>query len=44
MFGIEEIGVEIEDPFGIDANDLPLKTICAGIETALRDVLDEGVA
>lgn len=27
MFGIEEIGVEIEDPFGYDPNDLPLDTI-----------------
>lgn len=24
LFGIEEIGVEIEDPFGYDDNDLPL--------------------
>jgi ion channel-forming bestrophin family protein len=24
LFGIDEIGVEIEDPFGYDANDLPL--------------------
>jgi putative membrane protein len=28
FFGIEEIGVEIEDPFGYDANDLPLEAIC----------------
>src|SRR3712207_8941909 len=28
-FGIEEIGVEIEDPFGEDENDLPLESICA---------------
>jgi len=27
LFGIDEIGVEIEDPFGYDANDLPLDTI-----------------
>jgi putative membrane protein len=27
MFGIDEIGVEIEDPFGYDPNDLPLDTI-----------------
>lgn len=30
-FGIEEIGVEIEDPFGEDENDLPLEDICASI-------------
>jgi ion channel-forming bestrophin family protein len=32
MFGIEEIGVEIEDPFEIDDNDLPLDRICDGIK------------
>lgn len=31
FFGIEEIGVEIEGPFGSDENDLPLKEICDGI-------------
>lgn len=31
FFGIEEIGVEIEGPFGFDANDLPLEDICATI-------------
>lgn len=37
LFGIEEIGVEIENPFGGDANDLPLNAIC---ETMLRNVED----
>jgi ion channel-forming bestrophin family protein len=32
MFGIDEIGVEIEDPFGHDANDLPLDAIGARID------------
>jgi putative membrane protein len=27
LFGIDEIGVEIEDPFGYDPNDLPLDAI-----------------
>lgn len=36
LFGIEEIGVEIEEPFGLDDNDLPLEQICAGIERVLR--------
>ncbi len=35
FFGIEEIGVEIEDPFGDDANDLPLEVFC---QTVARDV------
>jgi len=32
MFGIDEIGVEIEDPFGDDPNDLPLDAIGKRIE------------
>lgn len=35
LFGIEEIGVEIEDPFGEDTNDLPLEKICETIEQNL---------
>ncbi|MGF1535683.1 MAG: bestrophin family protein [Elainellaceae cyanobacterium] len=31
VFGIEEIGVEIENPFGHDPNDLPLDAICQTI-------------
>jgi ion channel-forming bestrophin family protein len=53
FFGIEEIGVEIEGPFGHDDNDLPLEDICetihknlyalAGIERLGRDALPEGL-
>ncbi len=39
MLGVEEIGVEIEDPFGTDENDLPLKSICENIESNLRGLL-----
>lgn len=35
FFGIEEIGVEIEDPFGTDVNDLPLEDICDRIAADL---------
>jgi ion channel-forming bestrophin family protein len=31
LLGIEEAGVEIEDPFGDDPNDLPIEAICATI-------------
>lgn len=37
MMGIEEAGVEIEDPFGLDPNHLALDQICATIG---RDVAD----
>lgn len=39
MLGIEEIGVEIEDPFGVDDNDLPLEHFCATIERNLLGIL-----
>jgi putative membrane protein len=39
LFGIDEIGVEIEDPFGTDANDLPLEAIGETIERNVSDVL-----
>lgn len=32
MLGIEEAGIEIEDPFGDDPNDLPLEQLCAAIQ------------
>lgn len=41
FFGIEEIGVEIEDPFGIDDNDLPLESICGTITRNLLEVSPE---
>jgi putative membrane protein len=37
LFGIEEIGIEIENPFGRDPNDLPLDQIC---ETMKRNITD----
>lgn len=42
LFGVEEIGVEIEDPFGLDDNDLPLEKFCATIERNLRELLPTG--
>lgn len=39
LLGIEEIGVEIEEPFGVDDNDLPLDRFCTTIEQNLRAFL-----
>ncbi len=39
LFGIEEIGVEIENPFGRDANDLPLDQICATMKRNIDDLI-----
>lgn len=51
FFGIEEIGVEIEGPFGHDENDLPLEAITdtiqhnvyslAGLEVSQRELLTQ---
>lgn len=41
LFGIEEIGVEISDPFGRDDNDLPLENICLNIRRDLHTLLPE---
>lgn len=40
FFGIEEIGVEIEDPFGLDDNDLPLERICETIRGNLTAMIE----
>jgi len=39
LFGIEEIGIEIENPFGHDVNDLPLDNICATIQRNIEDLI-----
>ncbi|OFD69866.1 hypothetical protein BWGOE8_58960 [Bacillus mycoides] len=35
------LGIEIEDPFGHDLNDLPLEEICIGIEKHLLNLYDQ---
>lgn len=39
LFGIEEIGIEIENPFGHDPNDLPLDNICATMKRNIEDLI-----
>ena len=41
FFGLDNVGEQIEDPFGFDPNDLPLDVICATIETNLRQRLGQ---
>ncbi|CAN5447327.1 bestrophin family ion channel [soil metagenome] len=41
FFGLDAIGDEIEQPFGLDRNDLPLTTISRNIERVLRMQLGE---
>ncbi|MDZ7960353.1 MAG: bestrophin family ion channel [Aulosira sp. DedQUE10] len=39
LFGIEAIGLEIENPFGYDPNDLPLDTICKTMKLNIDDLI-----
>ena len=39
LLGIEEIGIQIEDPFGHDANDLPLDNICNAMMQNIEDLI-----
>ncbi len=41
FFGLDEIGDEIEDPFGTEPQHLPLTALCRTIEVNLRQALDE---
>jgi ion channel-forming bestrophin family protein len=43
LFGVEAIGIEIENPFGCDPNDLPLNAICQTIQRNLEDLMAAAV-
>ena len=43
FFGLDALGDEIEEPFGLEANDLPLDTLCRAIEINLLESLGETV-
>jgi ion channel-forming bestrophin family protein len=42
LFGIDEIGVEIEEPFGRDANDLPMDKIGETIAKNVEEMIEAG--
>lgn len=39
LLGIDEVGAEIEEPFGHDPNDLPLDLICATMNRNVEDLI-----
>ena len=41
FFGLDALGDEIEEPFGMETNDLPLDTLCRSIEISLLASLGE---
>jgi len=44
LFGIESIGGEIENPFGFDANDLPLDDFCQVLRLEMERVITQDTA
>jgi ion channel-forming bestrophin family protein len=44
LFGVEAIGIEIENPFGGDPNDLPLDAICETIQRNLEELMTTEVS
>ena len=44
LIGAEALAVQLEVPFGRDANDLPLETYCLTLEADLLDLLQESDA
>ncbi|GAB4027283.1 bestrophin family protein [Spirosoma koreense] len=43
LASLEIIAEEIENPFGTDANDLPLETICKGIQKTITQSFDHQI-
>ncbi len=43
LLGIEAIGIEIENPFGTDPNDLPLDEICDTMRRNIKDLIEAPV-
>jgi len=41
FFGLDALGDEIEEPFGTEANDLPLAALCRTLEIDLRESLGD---
>ncbi|HEY1230130.1 MAG TPA: bestrophin family ion channel [Ramlibacter sp.] len=41
FFGLDALGDEIEEPFGLAANHLPLDALCQAVEIHLREALGE---
>ena len=43
FFGLEAVGSQIEEPFGLLPNDLPLASLCRSVEIELAPLLGENV-
>ena len=38
LASLELIAEEIEDPFGLDPNDLPAEKLCTGIQVSVNEI------
>jgi putative membrane protein len=43
LFGIEAIGLEIENPFGYDANDIPLDKLCHKLHNDIEELIASAI-
>jgi hypothetical protein len=43
LFALEALADELQDPFGVEPNDLPLEALAWTIEATLREMIDERV-
>ena len=41
FYGLDALGDELEEPFGLESNDLPLDGICRGIEISVSQALGD---
>lgn len=41
FFGLDALGEELEEPFGLQANDLPIGAYATGVEITLRGALGD---
>jgi putative membrane protein len=42
FMAIEALAAELEEPFGIESNDLPLDALCIAVENAMHAMLGDG--
>jgi putative membrane protein len=43
FMAIESLAAELEEPFGVDPNDLALGALCIGVENAIHALLGDGI-
>eukprot|EP00727_Mastigamoeba_balamuthi_P008824 m51a1_g4564 hypothetical protein (378) ;mRNA; r:122867-124379 len=44
LMGIDDIAVQIEEPFGTDPNDLPVDALCRGVDKVTSSIIESAAA